>query len=48
MRCLGPGPEHRWVSPDPVRLRVCPRCRDRVAQMNLGVRDLYPSPVMVE
>ncbi len=33
VRCLGVGSlehEHRFVSPDPSRIRVCPTCRRRV------------------
>ncbi len=26
-RCLGPGKEHTFDSPDPVNIRICPRCR---------------------
>jgi hypothetical protein len=26
VRCLGPGEEHTFLSPDPVNRRVCERC----------------------
>ncbi len=34
VRCLGPPhiPEHWWQSPSPF-VRICPRCRSRMAQM---------------
>lgn len=35
VRCLGPGPEHTFPSPDPVRIRVCPRC----ANLRHALRD---------
>lgn len=25
-RCLGPGEEHRFFSPDPTKIRICPEC----------------------
>ena len=38
VRCLGPGPEHRFLSPDPCRVRVCERCRQDVYGQHLGRR----------
>ncbi len=35
IRCLGPiEPEHTFLSPDRVRVRYCPKCRARVAQIS--------------
>lgn len=28
VRCLGPGPEHSFVSHDPLRQRICRRCKN--------------------
>ena len=33
VRCLGPGGEHTFRSPDPKRVRVCWACRVRLARM---------------
>jgi len=33
VRCLGPGPEHRFLSRDPVNNRICERCRDKVREI---------------
>lgn len=30
VRCLGPGAEHTFASPDPVRVRVCKACRQKL------------------
>lgn len=27
VRCLAPGPDHSFLSKDPARDRICPRCR---------------------
>lgn len=38
VRCLGPGEEHTFDSPDPTHIRVCPDCRkklDRAPRMFL-------------
>lgn len=48
VRCLGPGPEHRWVSPDPARHRICPKCQKKVEQMNPGVRQTRTHSVSME
>ncbi len=31
VRCLGPGPEHTFLSGDRCRERICPKCRTGVA-----------------
>jgi hypothetical protein len=36
VRCLGPGREHEFLSPDPVRCRVCDECRRKQRAMNSG------------
>lgn len=33
VRCLGPGREHTFVSPDRRRVRLCYACRVRLAHM---------------
>jgi len=38
VRCLGPGPEHTFCSPDPSRVRVCQRCRDRLDRQHYSPR----------
>lgn len=32
VRCLGPGPDHTFVSPDHIRVRLCDRCRQLVTR----------------
>lgn len=30
IRCLGPGPEHRFMSHNPKRNRICPKCTEAI------------------
>lgn len=30
VRCLGPGPEHQFWSPDPRKWRICRSCRPKL------------------
>ena len=30
-RCLGPGPEHTFRSPDPAMIRICNACKKKTA-----------------
>ena len=40
VRCLGPvEAEHKFLSPDPTKTRLCERCRRKVASMGVSVRD---------
>lgn len=37
VRCLGPKPaEHTFLSRDPIRERVCPSCREKLAAMPMA------------
>ncbi len=37
VRCLGPGPEHVFLSRDVRNNRVCSRCRAKIEASNLSV-----------
>ena len=39
VRCLGPGDEHTFYTDDPSKRRICPRCRSRIQEMRLSMRD---------
>lgn len=47
VRCLGPGPEHTFLSTDPARNRICPACARKLAYepSNLRVRDRQYKPL---
>lgn len=36
VRCLGPGREHEFLSPDRVRCRVCPACTKKLREVTGG------------
>lgn len=36
VRCLGPGPEHYFVSKNPTCHRVCSTCEAKIRSMNLS------------
>lgn len=39
VRCLGPGPEHLFLSTDPRKNRVCEPCRKKMQSVSPMVRD---------
>lgn len=47
VRCLGPGKEHTFQSPDPKTHRICKTCRDKIANLGMAMRD-KPLPVRLE
>jgi hypothetical protein len=40
VRCLGPGPEHTFVSPNPCYVRLCWRCRNATEKIMPIQRDM--------
>lgn len=38
VRCLGPGPEHVFLSRDARNNRVCSKCRYKIDSMNLSAQ----------
>lgn len=44
VRCLGPGKEHTFPSKDKTTERVCPACREKIANLGLSIRE-RPLPV---
>lgn len=45
VRCLGPGPEHRFRSPEVTLVRVCKACREKMSAMS---RTAWENPTRTE
>lgn len=37
VRCLGPGPEHMFMSRDVCNNRICPECTARLESLRVGI-----------